>query len=181
MKKDISIEIEIPNDVSIEISDKSVTVKFQDNEIKRTFLNQNIEIKKEDNKIILFSKNATKREKADIGTIKAHISNMIKGVTKVFEYKLKICSSHFPMTVNVEGDKVIIKNFLGEKIPRKSRILGDVKVSVEGDEISVKGCNIEDVGQTAANIELSCKVKKRDRRVFQDGCYIIKKAKGEVA
>lgn len=50
-----------------------------------------------------------------LGTIVAHIRNMINGVTKGYEYKLAIVYSHFPMNVKVEGNKIMITNFLGEK------------------------------------------------------------------
>ena len=42
-----------------------------------------------------------------VGTIRAHINNMIKGVTEGFTYKLKIRYAHFPMKVYVKGDEVI--------------------------------------------------------------------------
>lgn len=180
MKKDLKVDIEVPENVEVEIAGKKIVIKSKGNEVERTFLNPRVSIKKEDGKVVLFSKNATKREKTTIGTFTAHISNMIKGVNEGFEYKLKICSSHFPMSVGVEENKVLIKNFLGEKIPRKARIMKGVEVKIEGDEIVVKGNDIESVGQTAANIEQACKINNRDRRVFQDGCYITKKAKGEI-
>jgi large subunit ribosomal protein L6 len=41
--------------------------------------------------------------------------------------------------------------------------------------VTVSGSDREKVGQTAANIEMACKIKKRDRRVFQDGIYIVSK------
>ncbi len=108
-------------------------------------------------------------------TIKAHINNMITGVTKGFTYKMKIVYAHFPMTVKVQGDKVIIENFLGERHPRKAKILGDTKVQVKGDEVHITGIDKEDVGQTMANIEQATKIKRRDPRVFQDGIYLISK------
>jgi len=69
------------------------------------------------------SKNATKRQSRMIGTITAHLTNMVKGVKDGFEYKLEICNVHFPMNVKVVGSKVIIKSFLGEKTPRVAKII----------------------------------------------------------
>ena len=79
------------------------------------------------------------------------------------------------MSVNVEGNKLKIKNFLGEKIPREASILDNVKVQVKGNEILVDGYDLEKTGQTASNIEQSTRITNRDRRVFQDGIYIVKK------
>lgn len=109
-------------------------------------------------------------------TFKAHINNMIKGVTEGFKYRLKVVYSHFPMTVKVQGDEVVIENFLGEKNPRRAKILPGVTVKVKGSEIEVEGIDKEAVGQTAANIEQATRITKWDRRVFQDGIYIVEKA-----
>jgi len=75
----------------------------------------------------------------------------------------------------VEGDEIIIKNFLGEKIPRKAKILPNTSVEIKSNQIIVSSSNIEFAGQTAANIERATKIKKRDRRIFQDGIFIIEK------
>jgi large subunit ribosomal protein L6 len=114
-----------------------------------------------------------RKERALMGTFKAHINNMIKGVTEGFEYKMKTVYSHFPIKTNVEGDFFIIHNFLGERSPRKAKILDQVKVEVNGDNVTVTGIDKEKVGQTVANIERATKVTRRDIRVFQDGVYLI--------
>jgi large subunit ribosomal protein L6 len=44
--------------------------------------------------------------------------------------------------------------------------------------VIVKGVSLEDVGQTAANIELATKIKRKDQRVFLDGLYIYRKERG---
>ena len=107
--------------------------------------------------------------------IRDSIRNMIEGVKEGFRYKLKIVYSHFPISVKVQGDKVIIENFLGEKAPRIAKIVGNTKVRVEKQDIIVEGPDIEEVGQTAANIEQATKIKGFDRRVFVDGIYIYEK------
>ena len=52
-----------------------------------------------------------------------------------------------------------------------------VKVNIQGDIIIVEGLEIEKVSQTAARIEQATRLTKVDRRVFQDGCFIIEKPK----
>lgn len=117
----------------------------------------------------------SKNSKATLNSL-AHIVNMFNGVTDGYFAKLKVCSGHFPMQVKVEGTKLQIKNFLGEKIPRAASILNGVKVEVKGDMIEVNGIDKEKVAQTAANIEQATRITNRDRRIFQDGCYLVVKA-----
>jgi large subunit ribosomal protein L6 len=100
---------------------------------------------------------------------------MFHGVTEGWEYKMEVFYAHFPMQVSVDGDHVVIKNFLGEKAPRRAKIRGDTEIQVDGEEVTLSGPNKEDVGQTAADIEQLTRVKDKDTRVFQDGVYITEK------
>ena len=76
----------------------------------------------------------------------------------------------------VDQAELVVNNYFGEKIPRRAVFVGDVEVRVENKtEVVVSGYDKESVGQTAANIERCCSVKKRDRRVFQDGIYLVAK------
>ena len=111
-----------------------------------------------------------------VDIVKAHIKNMIKGVSEGFVYTLKICSSHFPMSVSVSGNKLEVKNYLGEKVPRVLNLVENVKVTINGEEVVVESSDKELAGQTAANIELLTRRSGFDRRVFQDGIYITEKA-----
>ncbi|MEM2537643.1 MAG: 50S ribosomal protein L6, partial [Candidatus Bathyarchaeia archaeon] len=107
-----------------------------------------------------------------------HINNMITGVRKGFTYKLKIVFSHFPISVKVQGNTVLIENFTGERSPRKAKIIGNVKVKVQGDDVIVQGINLEEVSQTAANIEQATKIRRKDPRVFLDGIYLYERSEG---
>ena len=180
MRKDIIEEIEIPEGVEVTIDGTTLTVKGKEGEIKRTFKMHNIDFKKEGNKIILGCKKVTKREKKMIYTNKAHINNMLKGAQDKFVYELKAVYSHFPITVEVSGNEAIIKNFLGEKKNRKASIPEGAEMEVKKDFITLKAIDKDIAGQAAANLELATKIRMRDRRVFQDGIYIIKKAGKEI-
>jgi len=180
MKTDIEKIIEIPDEVEIVVDGTEIGVKGKEGEVKRKFNVKKIEFEKQDDKLRLFSKKATKKEKKIINTIIAHIQNMIKGVKEKFEYKLKICTSHFPITVEVKGNEAIIKNFLGEKIPRKVRIPQGVEVEINKEEITIKSVNKELSGQTAANFEKATRVPMKDRRIFQDGIFITHKSGREI-
>lgn len=169
----IHVSVDIPEGVEVEINGMKVKVKGPKGELERDFSHaRGVIIRKEDSKVIVESFFANARKRALVGTIAAHIRNMITGVTKGFRYKLKIIYSHFPVNVQVKGDKVIISNFLGEKAPRIARIMPGVTVKIQGQDVIVEGIDIEKVAQTAANLELATKVKDKDRRKFVDGIYI---------
>jgi len=169
--------VEIPEGTKVEMNKFLVKVTGPQGTLERSFVHPILKIIKTEEGLVIETKNATKREKRMTNTFVAHLKNMIKGVNESFEYNLKICSGHFPMTVNIEGDRLIVKNFLGEKISRKAKILPNVNVEIKGNEISVSSINLEAAGQTAANMESSTRITNRDRRVFQDGIYITKKPK----
>jgi len=106
-------------------------------------------------------------------TIEAHVMNMANGVTKGYSKKLKILYSHFPISVEVKGKEILIKNFLGEKQPRKAKIVGQTKVESKGQEMTVSGLSKEEVSQTIANLKAATRIRNRDSRVFQDGFYVV--------
>jgi len=132
------------------------------------------------NKIILTAPNATRRESRMIGTIWAHLKNMIKGMNEEFVYELEICNVHFPMNVKQEGDKIVIKSFLGEKTDRYAKIAEDSKVDISGNKITVTSNNIEAAGKTATNLEKATRLTGRDRRIFQDGIFLTSKNGREI-
>lgn len=168
-------EIEIPEGVTVEISENKVTVKGNGKEIVRTFNNGRVVMEVKDKKFVLSAKGATRRESKMIGTIWAHLKNLIKGMNEDFVYELEVCNVHFPMNVKLEGDKVVIKSFLGETTLRVSRVMPNAKVDIKGSQITVTSYDIEAAGQTAANLEKATRLTGRDRRIFQDGIFITKK------
>ncbi|MBW2996081.1 50S ribosomal protein L6 [Candidatus Woesearchaeota archaeon] len=176
VKLEIAEQIEIPEGVEVKIDAGLVSAKGPKGEASRKLVYPRISIETKDSKIILSSKKATKREKRIIGTFKSHIQNILQGVIEVHSYKLKVCSTHFPMTAAVENNEFVVQNFLGEKVPRKFKIKQGVDIKVEGQEITVESADKELAGQAAASIEQLCRITKRDRRIFQDGIYIIKKS-----
>jgi large subunit ribosomal protein L6 len=171
------IEINVPQGVTASLSGATLTVKGQKGQVSREFRFPGIKLNVNDAKVVVESSKLDKQSKAIVGTYASHITNMMMGITEGYEYDMKIVYAHFPIQVKVEGkNKVSIGNFLGERKPRYASIMGETKVNVAGDKVTVTGNNKEHVGQTAANIEQACKIRNRDPRVFQDGVYITKKA-----
>ena len=157
----------------VDVDGNKVKVSGSNGEIKREFkLTYNIKIQKQENKITVASESSERKAKALVGTILAHIRNMMKGVNEGYTYRLKIVYSHFPMNVKVEDGKIVTQNFLGERTSRIAKIIGKTQVKIEGQDVIITGIDIEDVGLTASNIEQSCRIVGYDKRRFSDGIYI---------
>ena len=175
MVREVARQIEIPDGVSVAVDGNTVTVKGPKGEATRTLSYPELEICKEDSYLVVNSKLDRKRQRAMVGTLAAHIGNMITGVTRGYEYKMKVVYSHFPIQLKAASDELVINNFLGERKARSAKILPGTKVEIGKDEVLVTGINKEHVGQTMANIEQATRVRGLDIMVFQDGIYLVDK------
>ncbi|MCU4752876.1 50S ribosomal protein L6 [Halobacteria archaeon AArc-curdl1] len=169
------IELDIPDDVTAEVDHLDVTVEGPEGSVTRRLWYPDVTVEVKDDTVVIESETENAKTNATVGTFESHIQNAFHGVTEGWEYEMEVFYSHFPMQVRVEGDDVVIENFLGEKAPRRTTIHGDTQVRVDGESLSLTGPNKEHVGQTAADIEQLTKVKGKDIRVFQDGVYITQK------
>ena len=164
--------IQIPKDVQLNLDDKKVTVIGSKGKIIRDFKHTKLDLSVDPEGLRIRAVNPRKLEAALVSTVEAHISNMIKGVTQGYTYKMKIVFVHFPMSVKVIGKEVHIENFVGERKARIANIIGDTKVAVKQDDIIIEGIDKDDVGQTAGNIHQRGKVHNKDLRKFLDGIYV---------
>jgi large subunit ribosomal protein L6 len=176
-------ELEIPEGVKVTLDgNHHITVKGPNGKITKDFSHvRGIKVSIEGNKIY-FSTNFPKSGTLALTkTILNLIKNLIIGVQTNYKYICKVCYSHFPCTVEVKPDKkeIHVVNFLGERAPRVTHYLDNVKVKVEGEDVILTGPDKETLGQTAANIQKCCRIRKKDPRVFQDGVYLYKRQIGE--
>ncbi|MHA1130781.1 MAG: 50S ribosomal protein L6, partial [Candidatus Helarchaeota archaeon] len=157
----VQTSVEIPSEINVSLKNKVITVNGPNGTLKRDFrFARAISIEQQENRIVIFTYHPRKKEKSLITTIKSHIENMIKGAQQNYKYKMKIVYAHFPMTVKVEGETILIENFLGERAPRVAKIYGkQTTVTVESDDLIIESPSIEEAGQTAANIQRITKIK----------------------
>lgn len=131
--------------------------------------------------------NGARKDVASLRTVRTLIHNLIIGVTKGYKYKMRYVYAHFPINVNVEkngetgNNEVEIRNFIGEKLVRRVVMRPGVEVEIskaQKDELVLSGISLEDVSQSAADIQQICrvrnkdirKVRRRHRRRGVDGC-----------
>ena len=133
--------VEIPKEISFTIKDKVITIKGNKGEIVKDFSHiKKIAMVYADNKATMSCNFPRKTTEAKLGTLRSILHNMMDGVTKGYTYKMKIAYSHFPITVATDGNKILVKNFIGERSPRITYKAGthpiDVKATKEDVVIS---------------------------------------------
>lgn len=169
------IKLKIPEGVTVQIDGSLVKAIGPKGTLEKDLFHPWLEMRVEGDNIVIRTKRAkeTRVDNLLMHTYRAHVRNILTGVKSGYVAKLKICSGHFPMNVGIDGDQITIKNFFGEKIPRKAKIMKGAVVKIDGDLIVVTGLDKDIVGQTAGRIEQATTIRSRDRRRFQDGCHVI--------
>jgi large subunit ribosomal protein L6 len=167
--------IAIPDDVSATVDHLDLTVEGPNGSVTRRLWFPDVGVRVEDGIVVVESDSEDAKTAATVGTFHSHVQNMVHGVTEGWKYQMEVFYAHFPMQVSVEGEEVVIENFLGERAPRRTPVRGDTDIEVDGEKVTLSGPDKEAVGQTAADIEQLTRVTDKDTRVFQDGVYITSK------
>ena len=177
-KEDILAEVEIPEKVTAKFENNILEVSGPQGTVNKDFEKIPISLTINGKKIIIKPWAKRRKDLAITNTSRSIIRNMITGVLDGYTYKLKVVFAHFPISIKIKGKQISIENFFGERSPRVTDIIGDCKLSVEDEDLVIKGPSLEDVSQTAANVELGTRIKDKDKRVFLDGLYVYSKEKG---
>jgi len=177
-KEEIVGEVEIPDKIDAKIDRNVLEIGGPNGKVSKDFSKIPVTVTVESKKIVVKPYGKRKKDLAVTNTSRSIIKNMIDGVLKGYTYKLKIIYAHFPISVKIKEGNIFIENFFGERSPRVVKIIGDCKVSMQEEDLVIQGPNLDDVAQTAANVELATRLKEKDQRVFLDGLYIYSKEKG---
>ncbi|KAK9381346.1 60S ribosomal protein uL6 [Kockiozyma suomiensis] len=170
--------LEIPEGVTVVIKSRIVVVTGPRGTLTKNLRHINLAFTKvSDSAIKLTVHHGDRKHVAALRTIKTLINNLIIGVTKGYKYKMRYVYAHFPINVNIisDGKEVEIRNFLGEKRVRVVPVLEGVSVEVstaQKDELVLTGNSLENVSQSAADIQQICRVRNKDIRKFLDGIYV---------
>lgn len=170
--------VDLPDGVTASVDGRVITVKGPLGRVSKNLHKIHVNVSVEDGKVKLSPFSDKKQDVVSSNTVSSIVRNMVTGVTEGYLYRMKVVFAHFPVTVKVKGDTVVVENFMGERSARTTKIVGDCKVTVDGDDIIIKGVSLEDVGQTSANLEQATKIKRKDQRIFLDGIYVYEKKKG---
>lgn len=173
----LSQTVSIPKDVKISVNSSVVSVTGPRGKLVKNFRHALLDMKKVNNEIVVQKWFGNKKQLALVRTICTHIQNMIKGVTKGFQYRMRSVYAHFPINITMHNEEnvVEIRNFLGEKIVRKVRMMPGVTCvnsPTLKDELILEGNDVQAVSKSAALIQQSTTVKDKDIRKFLDGIYV---------
>lgn len=171
----MELTTQLPEGFTAEYEDGHLTVEADGEEVSRKLEHAMIDVEVADGEVTFSTDRTKKSIKSIVKTFQSHVQNMVDGIQDEHVYKMKGVYAHFPMTVKQENGKVVIENFMGERKPREIEIIEGVSVSIDGEDLELRGADKEAVGQTAGRIEQACKKGNRDPRTFQDGVYITSK------
>jgi len=169
------ITLQLPQGVTASLTGRSLLVKGPNGSATKVFTRIPVDLELKGSQLAIKPFSGKKKDRISANTFSSIVKALVHGVTKGYEYKMKVVFAHFPVTVKVKDDNVLVENFMGERSPRVAKILPGCKVSAEGDDITIKGASLEQIGQTAANIEQATRIKRKDQRIFLDGIYVYEK------
>jgi large subunit ribosomal protein L6 len=143
------LPIEIPTGINVELKGTNVSVKGPKGVLERSF-SPLVNIKKEDEQIIVTRDSDEKYIRALHGTTRAVIQNMVTGVHTGFIKVLEIQGVGYKAELN--GKDLIINVGFSHPVDVKASEGIEFDVTEKNRIITIKGANKEVVGQVAADI-----------------------------
>jgi len=174
-REDGTKTVELPQGVTASVKGRELTMKGPNGTASKNYQRIPVDVEVKGNKVSIKPFTGKKNDVISANTVSSIVKGLVHGVTKGYEYRMKVVFAHFPVTVKVKDNQVVVENFMGERSPRLAQILDGCKVTIEGDDIIIKGTSLEHIGQTAANVEQSTRIRRKDQRIFLDGIYVYEK------
>lgn len=144
--------IEIPSGVTVEINGSLVSVSGPKGKLETNFKKDLIDIKTEENKILVTLKKESKIARSVWGTTRMLIANNVKGVTEGWKKQLELVGTGYRSEVT--GNTLILT--VGYSHPVKVEAPEGITFKVEKSVINVEGIDKQIVGQVSADIR-SCR------------------------
>jgi large subunit ribosomal protein L6 len=165
--------IDIPKDVSITLNEEKISVKGKHGILERDFSN-NLNVKLENNQIIITRIDDTKKSRELHGLIRALIQNMVKGVNEKFSKTL--IAEGVGYKFQVDKNNLILN--VGFTHPVEFNIPSDLTVKLESPtKILISGVDKEKVGFLAAKVrDIRPPEPYKGKGILYDGEKIIRKA-----
>jgi len=140
--------VEVPSGVELSINGLELSAKGPKGSLSVT-LHDSVEVKNEDNLLTFSPKDDKKSSMAVTGTIRSVVSNIVTGVSSGFEKKLVLVGVGY--RAQLQGKNLSLS--LGFSHPVIYPVPEDIEIeTVTATEISVRGCNKQQVGQVCAEI-----------------------------
>jgi large subunit ribosomal protein L6 len=140
--------VDLGKDLSAELQGQAITIKGKKGSLSLK-LNSEVEVVVEGSTVKVAPRSGAQFANAMAGTTRAHIANMVTGVTKGFEKKLELVGVGYRAAV--QGQKLNIA--LGFSHPVEYPIPKGITIETPSQqEIIIKGMDRQQVGQVAAEI-----------------------------
>ncbi|HNB21675.1 MAG TPA: 50S ribosomal protein L6 [Candidatus Melainabacteria bacterium] len=140
--------ITVPKGVTVDLKGNDVKVKGPKGELTRT-LRPEIEIKMEEDKLVLTKKNDDRLSRSLHGLSRTLVANMVKGVSEGFEKTLEMTGVGY--RAQMEGKKLVMA--LGYSHPIEIDPPKGLEIAVgKGNIITVTGIDKQAVGDLASAI-----------------------------
>jgi large subunit ribosomal protein L6 len=166
--------IELNEKTTVTITDSEVTVKGPLGELKTSYLPV-VEIKQEENKIVVSPKNEELQTKALWGTYSSIIAGMVKGVNSEYEKNLIIEGVGYK--AEVKGDKIMLNIGFSHQVALQ--IPKGITVTVEKEKIKVRGIDKQAVGEMAAIIRTNKKPEPYKGKGVRYADEVIRRKEGK--
>ena len=140
--------VELASGVSATIADGFITVKGPKGEVKMHILPR-IRIDQEGNVLKFVQTEETRESNANVGTMRALVADMNKGVSQGFEKKLEINGVGY--RASKEGKNLVMNLGYSHQVIMSEN--EDIQIDVpDANHVTVKGIDKQKVGQFAAEL-----------------------------
>ena len=140
--------VELPKGVEFRQDGNVVTIKGSKGALSLE-LNNEVEVKQEDDVLTLTPRSGSRFASAITGTMRALLQNMVEGVSEGFERKLELVGVGY--RAQAQGNKLNLT--LGFSHPVVHQLPEGISVETPSQtEIVIKGADKQQVGQVAADI-----------------------------